>query len=216
MANRLDGPAVGLTPRQVAEKLGVTPAAIRTWLRATVERPTPGQPWRLDDQAVEAARSHFSGGSRSRSGPGLSRAGREASDEAYVLDLCDEVLGVAGERQHRFDWLRGDAGHGGREAHLPVDAFYATASVIVEYRERQHEQAVPIMDSRPTISGVPRGEQRRLYDERREALIPAHGLRLVVIKPDDLGCDRRGRLRRRDRDADLSAVRRVLAAVGCA
>lgn len=29
--------------------------------------------------------------------------GRENSDEAYVLDLCDSVLGEIGLRQHRFD-----------------------------------------------------------------------------------------------------------------
>ncbi|WP_238995123.1 hypothetical protein [Gordonia sp. JH63] len=33
---------------------------------------------------------------------------RRASDELYVLDLCDEILGVPEIRQARFDWLRGD------------------------------------------------------------------------------------------------------------
>lgn len=35
-------------------------------------------------------------------------ARRADSDEHYVLDLCDELLGVPGIRQARFDWLRGD------------------------------------------------------------------------------------------------------------
>src|SRR5690606_2600377 len=35
---------------------------------------------------------------------------RATSDEAYVLDICDEVLGLKGLRQHRFDFLRGDSG----------------------------------------------------------------------------------------------------------
>jgi hypothetical protein len=35
---------------------------------------------------------------------------RADSDEAYVLDLCDEVLGDRGSRQHRFDWLVGTRG----------------------------------------------------------------------------------------------------------
>ena len=34
--------------------------------------------------------------------------GRDTSDEAYVIDLCDRVLGIPGLRQHRFDWLLGD------------------------------------------------------------------------------------------------------------
>jgi hypothetical protein len=33
---------------------------------------------------------------------------------------------------------------------------------------------------------VERGEQRALYDARRDAEIPAHGLRLLVIRPADL------------------------------
>ncbi len=31
---------------------------------------------------------------------------RGNSDEAYILDICDEVLGLKGLRQYRFDFLR--------------------------------------------------------------------------------------------------------------
>jgi hypothetical protein len=47
-----------------------------------------------------------------------------------------------------------------------------------------------------TVSGVHRGIQRRIYDKRRAVEIPAHGLRLIVVKPSDLVADRRGRLLR--------------------
>jgi hypothetical protein len=77
--------------------------------------------------------------------------GRGDSDEAYVLALCDEVLGEQGGRRHRFDWLFGDAGASGRWVRLPVDSF------------------------------------------------------LVVIKPAELACDGRGRLRR-VRDCDLHVI----------
>jgi hypothetical protein len=50
--------------------------------------------------------------------------GRENSDEAYVLDLCDEVLGEQGLRQHRFEWLLGDSGAAGRRTRLPVDSYW--------------------------------------------------------------------------------------------
>jgi hypothetical protein len=60
-----------------------------------------------------------------------------------------------------------------------------------------------------TLSGVHRGEQRRRYDERREQMIPRHGLRLVVVKPSDLSADKRGRLRR-ERNRDLEALRALL------
>ncbi|MFD5738591.1 hypothetical protein ACFXJM_05910 [Streptomyces massasporeus] len=60
------------------------------------------------------------------------------------------------------------------------------------------------------MSGVHRGEQRALYDARRDTEIPAHGLRLVVVRPADLDADGRGRLRRNE-EADLAALRKVLA-----
>ena len=101
-------------------------------------------------------------------------------------------------------------GADGRQATLPVDAWYPHANVVVEYRELQHDEPVPFMDHRATVSGVPRWEQRRLYDRRREELIPARGIRLVVIRPRDLDANARGRLRRRDRPADLAAVRRLI------
>jgi very-short-patch-repair endonuclease len=120
------------------------------------------------------------------------------SDEAYVVDLCDEILDEQALRQHRFDWLRGDQGH-----RLPVDAYYRRRRVVVEYRERQHEEPNPHFDKphKLTVSGVHRGIQRKLYDHRRTELVPAHGLTLVVISPADLSANSRGRLRR-DRTAD--------------
>ncbi|OLZ56331.1 hypothetical protein [Amycolatopsis keratiniphila] len=132
---------------------------------------------------------------------------RVDSDEAYVLDLCDEILGEHGQRQARFDWLRGDPGRNGRTVRLPVDSYWPDHRLVVEYREIQHDRPVPHFDKpdRLTVSGVHRGQQRALYDQRRDQLIPAHGLRLVVIKPSDLAADRRGRLRR-DRDNDQLAL----------
>lgn len=134
---------------------------------------------------------------------------RASSDEAYVLELCDVLLGEKGIRQHRFDWLVGDAGSTGIPARLPVDAYYPRRGVVIEYRERQHHESTPFFDRRQTVSGVGRGEQRRLYDRRRETEIPAHGLRLVVINCHDLAVDGRGRLRRQ-RAADLEVLRRYL------
>jgi hypothetical protein len=134
--------------------------------------------------------------------------GRETSDEAYVLDLCDEALGERGQRQARFEWLVGDPGKDGRRRQLPVDGYWPEHRLIVEYRERQHEEPVAHFDKpdRMTVSGVHRGLQRALYDRRREQAIPVHGLRLVVIRPADLAADRRGRLRR-NHDRDLPVVR---------
>lgn len=138
-------------------------------------------------------------------------ARRGDSDEEYVLTLCDRVLGEAGLRQHRFDWLLGDQGRDGRRRRLPVDGYWLIANVVVEYRELQHDRPVPHFDKpdRMTISGVHRGRQRALYDARRDCLIPQHGIRLVVIRPRDLDATSRGRLRRNEA-SDLAVIRRLL------
>jgi hypothetical protein len=138
--------------------------------------------------------------------------GRASSDEGYVLSLCDEVLGELGIRQHRFEWLMGDPGRSGRRVQLPVDGYWSGHRLVVEYREVQHDRPVAQFDKphRLTISGVHRGQQRALYDARRDKEIPALGIRLVVIKPNDLVSDQRRHLRRL-RERDLEAIRERLA-----
>jgi hypothetical protein len=133
---------------------------------------------------------------------------RATSDEHYVLDLCDTILGERGERNYRkFDWLRGDAG-----TRLPVDSYWSGHGLVVEYNERQHYEPVAIFDKPNviTVSGVHRGEQRRLYDLRRQELVPAHGLRLVVIRSTDLAGT--GRRLRRDVDHDAPIISKMLGA----
>lgn len=110
-------------------------------------------------------------------------ADRAASDEHYVLELCNEVLGASGRRQATFDWLRGDPSLSRPlGTKLPVDGFWPALKLVVEFQEEQHSKPLPFFDRRHTVSGVGRGEQRRLYDERKHLLIPKHGLRLVVIE----------------------------------
>ncbi len=99
-------------------------------------------------------------------------ATRADSDEAYVLDLCDDVLGETGLRQYRFDWLVGDPGKNGCCRELPVDGYWPGAATVVEYREVQHDRPVRHFDKPDvlTVSGVHRGAQHALYDARRDTL----------------------------------------------
>jgi hypothetical protein len=138
--------------------------------------------------------------------------GRDDSDEAYVVGLCNQVLAETALTQHKFDWLLGDPGTSGRRVKLPVDAFWPGHHLVVEYREIQHDQPVPHFDKphQLTVSGVHRGEQRAMYDARRDSQIPARGLRFVVIRPADLDADNRGRLQRNP-NTDLEAIRKLLA-----
>lgn len=133
----------------------------------------------------------------------------DSSDEHYALDLCDEVLGIPGLRQARFDWLRGDPSPARpRGTKLPVDGYWPDLRLVVEFQEEQHSAPSPFFDRRHTVSGMGRGEQRRRYDQRKRALIPEHGLRLVVIEKSEFVL----KSRRIDRDhaRDRQVVRRHL------
>jgi len=125
-------------------------------------------------------------------------------DERYIVDLCDVLLGQKASRQHRFQFLTGDSG-----VPLPVDAYYPLLRLVVEYRERQHTEDVPFFDRHPTVSGVPRGEQRALYDQRRREVLPKHGIALVELSYSDFAHDNRKRLLRGLTD-DAEIIRKRL------
>lgn len=126
-------------------------------------------------------------------------------DENYVLDLCDEVLNLKGSRQHKFDFLTGDSGR-----KLPVDIFYKEHKLVIEYREYQHTNAVKHFDKpdKMTVSGVHRGEQRKIYDQRRRDVLPANGIKLIEIDYTDFTHSKNRIVR--DREKDLVVVRRML------
>src|SRR5688572_734724 len=128
---------------------------------------------------------------------------RSNSDESYVIDLCDQVLGCKAIRNRGLPFLRGDTGR-----QLPVDAYYPELRLVVEFRERQHSEAVPHFDRRWTVSSVPRVEQRARYDQRRRDVLPQHGLTLIELDYSQFKCNERKRLRRMPED--INVVRRVL------
>lgn len=130
------------------------------------------------------------------------RKSRADSDEYYVIDLCDEVLGHKASRQHRFNFLTGDTGK-----RLPVDAYYEDLNLVVEYYERQHSEPIPYWDKKMTASGVTRQEQRKIYDKRRRIILPQHGIKLVVINYFDFGTSKRIL---RNKAYDIKVVRNLL------
>jgi hypothetical protein len=79
---------------------------------------------------------------------------RDDSDEAYVVGLCNRILGENASPQHTFDWLLGDPGTSGRRAKLPVDAYWPGHQLVVEYRELQHDQPVPGDETRRALEGL--------------------------------------------------------------
>jgi hypothetical protein len=132
-------------------------------------------------------------------------------DEKYVIDLCDKILELTSVRQHKFDFLLGDKSANGSQAKLPVDSFYPELRLVIEYRERQHTESLNFFDKpdKVTVSGVHRGEQRRIYDERRRKLLPANGINLIEISYSDLAHDSQKRLTR-DNGKDEKMIREIL------
>ena len=106
---------------------------------------------------------------------------RTDSDEAYVLNLCDNILGTPSLRQFHLPFLVGDA-----NTTLPVDAYYPRLKLVVEYREKQHSQEVRLFDHKWTRSNMTRDQQRAKYDQLRRDLLPKHGLTLIEIDYSEL------------------------------
>jgi hypothetical protein len=92
---------------------------------------------------------------------------QEAMSVASVLGICDRLLDEVGRRRHVFTWLR--APGAGPGEWLAVDAYYPRARLVVMC----HAEDDP-------------------HDALYRELIPAHGLRLLVLDPDALGEDADG------------------------
>ena len=139
-----------------------------------------------------------------------SHKSRKDSDEEYIIDLCDEVLQAKASRQHRFPFLLGD---GTNPTRLPVDAYYDELKLVVEYYELQHTESVDFFDKpdKLTVSGVSRGEQRKIYDQRRREVLPQHGISLVIFNYSDFAYDASKAKRLiRNHDDDIKVIREKL------
>jgi hypothetical protein len=146
--------------------------------------------------------------STAATGSSASAAVKTPRDEPYVLDLCDRLLGP-GERQKRFDWLTGDASlTTGKRRCLPLDGYWDSFRLAVEFQEKQHFEPVPFWDQKLTASGMTRGEQRKAYDRRKVEKTAEHGVRLLHIRQDTFPMSK-GKIRR-NVERDLDVVRRLL------
>ncbi len=145
----------------------------------------------------------------------MGKARNPDNDAFYLLNFCDDILGIKASREHRFDWLRGDlSARTGRTATLPVDGYWQSLGLVVEVMESQHYVPTPHFDKPDvmTVSGVHRGLQRRLYDERKAELILQHGLRLIALPITAF--EVRGKKIKRNPERDIEVVRSVLSGAG--
>jgi very-short-patch-repair endonuclease len=126
----------------------------------------------------------------------------------YVISLVRELLGDKPEREKTYPWALGDvSAKTGHARRLPFDAVWEKRRLIIEVDEDQHRRPVAFWDKPRviTVSGVHRGEQRRLYDERKRAAARREGYTVIEIP-----WERRPVPANRDRAADLRAVRSML------
>jgi very-short-patch-repair endonuclease len=105
----------------------------------------------------------------------------------------------------------GDSRGSRRPNRLAVDAYYPKHKLVIEFNERQHDEAVKFFDKpdRITASGVHRGEQRKIYDNRRAELLPKNGIKLIVLRYDQFLHNSNRKLRRIPTD-DLQTIRDIL------
>ncbi|MDD3877839.1 MAG: hypothetical protein PHT69_14555 [Bacteroidales bacterium] len=131
---------------------------------------------------------------------------RKDSDEHYIIDICDILLGMKGSRQHRFSFILGDTG-----TKLPVDVYYDVLNLVIEFNEQQHTKAVKHFDKpgKLTVSGVHRGEQRKIYDQRKRTLLLQHRIKVINISYDQFNCNSKGKIIR-NKDIDMEIVKKYL------
>lgn len=133
---------------------------------------------------------------------------RENSDEKYVLDLIAEILNTDFIWQKTFSSLVGDPGQSGARKCLPLDGYYEKYNLIVEYCEKLHFETVTIMDKRMTVSRVTRGEQRKLYDKRKEDWAISSGYSFLKVCFYHLSHSANGKLIR-DRQHDTEILKEL-------
>jgi len=108
---------------------------------------------------------------------------RANSDEHYILNLCDELLNDSASRQHRFPFLLGDF-HKDKisRTKLPVDGFYQTINLVIEYRVKHLEEVANLDKTEvKTVSGVSRGEQTKIYNQRKRDVLERKNINLIEI-----------------------------------
>jgi hypothetical protein len=137
---------------------------------------------------------------------------RKNSDEYYIINLCDELLNERSVRQHTFDFLLGDMHQDGQtRTKLPLDAYYHTLNLVIEYTEKQSHDSTTEDDNsdKMTVSGVKRSEQRKIYNIRKREVLRKKEINFIEIKYTDFKYDSENKLIRNDVD-DIKVLKRIL------
>lgn len=124
------------------------------------------------------------------------------SDEYYLVDLCDDLLGEQASRKHTFDALVGNLHKRGKgRTKLPVDAYYEHLKLVIEF----YRTALPLEDLDEKEQA--RIAQIKYYDELKKKAVLKKELSLVAIDYAAFKTDEHHKLIR-----DTTSDKQVLAA----
>ncbi|BDC99559.1 hypothetical protein [Persicobacter psychrovividus] len=130
------------------------------------------------------------------------------TDGFYLVNIANELLGKEASSQHKFSFLLGDYHKDGKSrTALPIDAYYEELNMAIEFIEKQ---PIEFKSTRMTVSGVTRGEQRAMYDQRKRTTLAKEGIAIIDVPYADFRCDEKGKLVR-DLEADTKLMREFLA-----
>ena len=104
--------------------------------------------------------------------------------ERYCAKLVSDALGgIEYKENYRFEFLRGNpTPKRPNGVKLPVDAYYSSRKLVLEFREGQHYgDRFAFRDGRITATGESRKEQRQKYDKKREDFLPVNGIKLLIV-----------------------------------
>ncbi len=138
----------------------------------------------------------------------IARLKREASDEYYIIGLCNELLNEEAAHQHTFRFLLGDFHRDGEtRTALPVDAYYPKLNMVIELFEK--EDSTSLEEEKNTISGVNRSEQRKRYAQRKIDVLKEKEIHLVEMDYDEFECGPEHKLIR-NKEEDVKILKEIL------
>lgn len=117
------------------------------------------------------------------------------SDEFYLVNLCDELLGQEGSRKHMFDTLVGKLHKRGKgRTKLPLDAYYEDLKLVIEFSRKDVD-----------FDALDKKEQARMiqvkhYDKLKKKAILKKDLRLMEINYASFECNETNKLIRNTED----------------
>ncbi|QHI36909.1 hypothetical protein IMCC3317_22790 [Kordia antarctica] len=126
------------------------------------------------------------------------------SDENYLLNICDELLGQEASRKHTFDTLVGNLHKRGKgRTKLPVDAYYKELKLVMEFF--QQNKPFEELDEKEQA----RITQIKYYDELKKEAVLAKSFRYMKINYAQFECDEANKLIR-NTENDTLVLKEIL------